>query len=39
MEMGSVGLKYKVVVEIMALQADFLSLNSSSLSVPWFPCP
>lgn len=38
-EEGTVGLEYKVVVEIMALKAAFPSLNSSCLSVPWFPCP
>lgn len=39
MEVRIVGLRYKEVVGIMALEADFLTLNPSCLSVLWLPCP
>lgn len=36
-EVENVSLQYKVVVQIVVLETDFLDLNSSSLLSPQFP--
>lgn len=38
-EVENVELQYKVVVQIMVLETDFLDLNSSSLLLPQFSHP